>query len=144
MFVDIEFDRDDLSDTDSHPTTRHLSVLKDHGGQVVYQFQFPAVRAWVPTANVPALAEDDAVVGVFWVDNLRRYDWNAGVGYISPYSYKTGKLRYEELGGRVDFEFDQINAISGLIPDRSVAILRRDRNVHHVESRVPFPNPDCR
>lgn len=141
IFVDVAFLRPNLGEEpDDRPTARHLAALARHGGKVAYKFQFPAVRAWIATKDIPGLAGDKAVNSVFRVANLRRYDWNASIGYRSPYSFKDGAIRFEELGGRVDYRFNVINAIAGLMPDRSAAILRRDSNVDHVESQPPFPN----
>lgn len=135
--IDVSFNRPGLEYPGDRPTSAHLATVRNHGGQVLYQFHFPAARVRIPTRNIPALALD--VLGVFKVADPRRYDWNAAVGYRLPYSYKEGEVRYEELGGRVDYRWDFINAISGLIPDRSAAVLRNDPNVTYVSSEVPFP-----
>lgn len=140
ILVDVSFVWNYLDDPADRPTSTQLAALKRHGGQVLYTFNFPAVRAWVATSEISALDDELAVEALFRVANPRRYDWKAGVGYRRPYSYQDGAIRYEELGGRVDFRFDVINAISGLIPDRSAAVLRQDRNVDHVESAASIPN----
>lgn len=141
IFVDIAFLRPDLDEEpEDRPSPRHLAALARYGGKVAYKFHFPAVRAWIATKDIPGLAGDRAVNSVFRVANLRRYDWTASVGYRGDYSYRDGAIRFAELGGRVDYQFDVINAIGGLIPDRSAAVLRQDRNVDHVASQPPFPN----
>jgi len=75
--------------------------------------------------------------------NLRRYDWQAAVGFVAPYNYQQGAQLYAQLGGRVDFLFGQINAASGLIPDQSVSQLRQDARVEYVASQAPYPDPNC-
>jgi hypothetical protein len=143
IFVDVSFDRRSESEPADHATSRHIAALVKHGGQVVYQFHFPAVRAWIATSEIPALSKEEPVVAILRIANLRRYDWNVGVGYLLPYSYEEGARRYAELGGRVDFRFNSFNAISGVLPDRSVETLRKDPNVQYAESLAPYPNPDC-
>lgn len=140
ILVDVSFVRPTLKDPEDRPTATHLAALKRHGGQVLYTFQFPAVRAWIATDDIPGLDAEIAVESLFRVANPRRYDWNASVGYIGQYSYKDGATRFAELGGRVDYRFDVINAISGLIPDRSSAVIRGGRNVDYMVSAVPYPN----
>lgn len=137
ILVDVSFNRPGPEYPDDRPTSAHLAVVRKHGGEVLYQFHFPAVRAWIPSRNIPALSLD--VVGVFKVADPRRYDWNAAVGYRLPYSYREGEVRYNELGGRVDYRFDVTNSIAGLLPDRSAVVLRNDPNVTYVESGAPFP-----
>ena len=140
ILVDVSFVWNYLDDPADRPTSTQLAALKRHGGQVLYTFSFPAVRALVATSEISALDDEIAIEALFRVANPRRYDWKAGVGYRRPYSYQDGAIKYEELGGRVDFRFDAINAISGLLPDRSAAVLRQDRNVDHVESAASIPN----
>jgi hypothetical protein len=143
VFVDVSFDRRTAADPDDRPTSRHLVAVANHGGQVVYKFNFPAVRVWIKTSEIPGLSREESVIAVLRVSNLRRYDWPAAVGFIAPYSYQQGASRYAELGGRVDYVFSSINGISGVIPDRSIPELRRDVRVEYVASRAPFADPDC-
>ena len=144
VFVDVSFDRGTESDPDDHPTDRHLAAVTRHGGEIVYKFHFPVARVWIKTNEIPALSKEAPVLLVFRIPNLRRYDWQAGAGFIKPYSYKQGATRYAQLGGRVDLVFDQFNSISGLIPDRSVSELRRDEHVDYVESSAPYQDPECK
>jgi hypothetical protein len=143
VFVDVSFDRRLQSDVYDHPTSRHIAAVERHGGKIVYKFHFPAARVWIATDSIPALASEVPVRGVLRIADLRRYDWNAGVGYIKPYTYQEGITRYVELGGKVDFVFNTINGISGLIPDRSIGALRSDPRVAYVESGAPYANPEC-
>ena len=102
------------------------------GGRIVYSFHFPAARVWIPTRNIPGFfAATQAVI--YWVRDPRRYDWPVGVGYRAPYSYTQGAARFQKLGGRVDGLWNVINALGGVLPDRSVPALRADRNVEYVE-----------
>jgi hypothetical protein len=142
VFVDVSFDRRTLSDPDDHPTSRHLEAVTKHGGQVVYKFHFPAARVWIKTSEIPALSKEESVRLVFRIPNLRRYDWPAGAGFIKPYTYQQGAVRYAQLGGRVNVLLDQINYVSGVIPDRSVPELRRDEHVEYVVSSAPYTDPE--
>jgi hypothetical protein len=143
VFVDVSFDRRSPSDPDDHPTSRHLAAVTKHGGEVVYKFNVPAARVWIKTSEIPALSREEPVIIVLRIPDLRRYDWQAAAAFIAPYSYHEGAARYAQLGGRVDFVFDQFNMISGIMPDRSIPELRRDAHVGFVASQAPYPDPNC-
>jgi hypothetical protein len=140
VFVDVAFGRSGPEAPDDHPTKEQIAVVTKHGGDIVYKFHVPAVRAWIATSEIPALSKEVQII--FRVANLRRYDWAIGVGYVRPYSYKDGEIRYVQLGGQVNVRFDVINGISGVLPDRSVRTLRDDPNVDYVESRAPYFDPE--
>lgn len=143
IFVDVAFiRRDQASDPRDRPSTRHLATLRKHGGEVAYTFHFPAVRTWISTKSIPGLAADQEVKSVFRIVDLTRYDWNVDVGYRSRAAYNAGLVRFAEFGGQVNYQFEFINAIGGLMPDRSAADLRKIPEVEYVESSVPFP--DCK
>jgi hypothetical protein len=133
IFVDVAFDRRTEADPADRPTSRHLDVLEKHRGEVAYKFKFPVVRAWIATRNVPALEQETAVIGVFRVANLARYDWPVSVGYRRPFTSTDGTVRFGELGGRVGSIQSVSNSLSGLLPDKSAAVLRQDRNVEYIE-----------
>ena len=139
IFVDVAFIRNDPADPQDRPSDRHLAALKKRGGAVAYTFHFPGVRTWIAKADIPELAADKEVESVFRIADLRRYDWNVDVGYGSRAAYNAGLVSFEELGGRVNYRFEGINAIGGLIPDRSVPSLRKSPDTKYVESSVPIP-----
>lgn len=132
LFVDIFFGQRSADDPDDRPRSASIDAVERHGGQIVYRFHFPAVRAWMEASEIPALVKEGGVNVVFRVTNPRRYDWATFVGYKKPYSYLDGTARFEELGGRVTSSYNSINAIFGLIPDRSVTALRREAAVDYV------------
>jgi hypothetical protein len=80
------------------------------------------------------------LVSVLRVADPQRRDWPVIVGYRSPYSYAEGAASFVQVGGRVDRRYESINAIAGLIPDRSVRALRMDPRVEYVEGAAPFPH----
>ncbi len=139
LFVDIAFIRRDEDDPKDQPSNHHLAILTKYGGEVAYKFHFPAVRAWISRAAIPGLAADKDVYSVMRIADLRRYDWYAIVGYRSRGAFNAGLRNFAELGGRIKYNFEPINAISGLIPDPSVAILWKSPDVQYVEFSGPIP-----
>lgn len=140
VLIDVAFGRLGPSDPPDRLTPEHRSVIKRHGGQVLYPFHFPAARIWIPTRNVPGLSTGArSTVSIFYVRDPSRYDWPVGVNYKRPYSFRDGEPRFAALGGRVDYRFDVINSLAGLLPDRSVAALRADSEVAFVEASPAFP-----
>ncbi len=135
----MSFGRVGPADPMDRLTSAYRDLIKRHGGQILYTFRFPAARVRIPTKNVRSLAVGAPSVSILYVLDPRRYDWPIAVGYRRPYSYVEGERRFRELGGRVEYRFDAINALGGLIPDRSVAALRGDPNVEYVEGVPPYP-----
>lgn len=140
ILVDVAFIRLTLADPYAAPTTGDIATIKRHGGQVLYKFHVRAVRAFVPTASIPALEKEAGVNLIFRVSDPRRYDWLTGVGYRKSYPLAQGAERFRQLGGRVDYQYTSINTLSGLIPDRSLSQLRADGNTEYVEGEAGFPN----
>ena len=140
IFVDVSFVRRTLDDPYAAPTKGDLATISRHGGQVVYKFHSRAIRAFMPTASIPQLGNEPSVNLIFRVANVRRYDWISGVMFRKSYPLAQGAERFRELGGRVEYQYTSINAVSGLLPDRSLSTLRADPNVEHVESLEGFPN----
>ena len=134
IFVDVAFGRGRLEDPDDRPSLSHIAAVEKHAGTVVYKFHFPVARVWIAPSRIPELGNESGVIAIYAVTNLRRYDWFVGVGYEKPYSYLDGATRYAEIGGRVDYKWNSINAISGLLPDLSATVLRQDAGVDYVES----------
>jgi hypothetical protein len=139
IFIDVSFVRPTLDDPYKQATSADIDAIERNGGKVVYKFHVRAVRAWIPTASIPALEKEKAVNLIFGVTNLSRYDWVVGVGYVKPYSYQDGAVRFRELGGRVDYEFSSINAIGGILPDQSISQIRRDAHIDYVVAQDGFP-----
>jgi hypothetical protein len=67
------------------------------------------------------------------VPDLRRYDWNVIVGYRRPLQ-DADSAQFVDLGGRVKYRWDSINALSGALPDHSIPVLRNMEAVEYVEA----------
>jgi hypothetical protein len=132
LFIDIAFNRKETDPVD-RPLSASIAAVERRGGQIVYRFHFPVVRAWMQSNAIPALFRDGGVNAVYRVTNPRRYDWGTFVAYVKPNSYADGTGPFEQLGGRVDSRYNSINSIFGVIPGASVSTLRRDGNVKFVE-----------
>lgn len=135
IFVDIQFVRPTLADPGDRVYRSHIAAVEKHGGEIVYEFHFPVARVWISANEIPELAKESGIDGFYSVSNLRRYDWPTGVGYVKPYSFEEGAVRFEQLGGRVYSRYNTINAIGGLIPDVAAAVLRQDKRVDYAESQ---------
>ncbi len=133
IFVDVAFGRPSAEDPDDGPYERHTALVKRHGGKIVHEFNVPALRVWLETSSIPALAAEEHVMGVFEVVNPSRYDWPVSVGYKASYSHLDGAVQFAELGGRVEHRWNSINAIHGLIPDQVIPVLRNSVHVDYVE-----------
>lgn len=53
------------------------------------------------------------------------------VGFSHPLNDADVEL-YESLGGRVEYRWDSLRALSGVLPDRSIPILREQPEVEYV------------
>lgn len=140
IFVDVAFVRRSLDEPANHPTQADMNAVKRHGGQIAYKFHVRAVRAWIATSDIPGLEKERDVNLIFRVSDPSRYDWITGIGYRKPYTIAEGATRVRELGGRVDYTYNSINALSGLMPDESIATMMGDRFVDYIEGEEGFPN----
>lgn len=114
--------------------------MEQHGGRILYTFHFPAVRVWIRAGDVSALASQAGpAISVLGVADPRRFDWQFIASYRQSHPYNAqDESTLVALGSRIDYRLDVINALGGVIPDRSVATLRRDPNVEIVEGVPPF------
>lgn len=132
--VDIYFGRDSPEARRSGPTAADIRLVKSHGGRVLHHFNVPAVRARILLARIPHLVEEGYWVTVRDVPDPTRYDVpSLSVGFSRPLTDSDVDL-YVSLGGRVEYRFDFINAVSGVLPDRSVPALRDRSDIAYVEA----------
>lgn len=132
--VDIYFGRDSPDGVSTGPTEGDIALVTSHGGRVLYHFNVPAVRARVVLARIPDLVEDGFWVTVRDVPDPARYDVpSLSVGFARPLEDSDVAL-YVGLGGRVEYRWDFIDALSGVLPDRSIPVLRERSDVAYVHA----------
>ena len=133
VLVDVFFGRRNEQDPPDRPLDDHLSAAEAHGAFVLFQFDFPAIRAWIQTDSIPSLSDRGYFVSVHEVPDPRRYDWLAGVGYdhaVAP----GDEARITELGGLIRRRFEALNQLEVQLPNRSFAELRATSGVLFVEA----------
>ncbi|MDQ3697975.1 MAG: hypothetical protein M3373_08130 [Gemmatimonadota bacterium] len=109
-----------------------IGLVTAHGGRVLYRFNIPAVRARIILAQVPDLVEEGFWITVRDVPDATRYDVpSLSVGFTRSLHDSDVEL-YTSLGGRVNHRF--INALSGILPDRSIPVLRNRSDVKYIEA----------
>lgn len=134
VLVDVFFGRSSAEGPWDGPTTSDIDLVTSHAGRVLYQFNVPAVRARILLSRVPDLVEQGFWITVRDVPDPTRYDVpSLGVGFSRPLQDADVEL-YESLGGRVEHRWDFINALSGVLPDRSIPVLRDRSDVVYVEA----------
>lgn len=133
VLVDVFFGRRGPEDPPDRPLQSHLARVRAAGGQVLHEFSFPAVRAYLPVRGVPALTGGGFDPSVHEIPDPRRYDWRATAAYRAPLS-AADQERVRALGGRVDSVLTNLNMLVVTLPDRSYPALRADANVQLVEA----------
>jgi hypothetical protein len=132
--VDIYFGRESPETSPTGPTEQDVALVTSHGGRVLYRFNVPAVRARIVLSRIPGLVEEGFWVTVREVPDATRYDVpSLSVGFARPIDDSDVAL-YEELGGRVEYRWESIDALSGVLPDRSIPALRDRSDVEYVEA----------
>jgi hypothetical protein len=137
VLVDVFFGRRGPEDPPDRPLPAHLARVRAAGGQVLHEFHFPAVRAYVPVAGVPRLTGGSFDPSVHEVPDPRRYDWRATAVYRARLA-AADQERVRALGGRVDSVLATLNFLVVTLPDRSYPVLRADANVELVEAASPL------
>ena len=131
--VDVFFGRSSEEGPWDGPTTSDMNLVTSQGGSVLYQFNVPAVRARVLLSRVPDLVEQGFWITVRDVPDPTRFDVpSLSVGFSRPLLEADVEL-YESLGGRVEYRWDFINSLSGILPDRSIPALRDRSDVEYVQ-----------
>lgn len=132
--VDVFFGRPSEEGPWDGPTASDINLVTSQAGSVLYQFNVPAVRARILLSRVPDLVEQGFWVTVRDVPDPSRFDVpSLSVGFSRPLLEGDVEL-YESLGGRVEYRWDFINALSGILPDRSIPALRNRSDVEYVQS----------
>ena len=141
--VDVYFGRGSPEGPWDGPTATDIKLVTAHGGRVLYRFNVPAVRARIILSKIPDLVEEGRVT-VRDVPDATRYDVpSLSVGFTRPLRDSEVGWRsmsvvdlYVSLGGRVDYH--SFNALSGVLPDRSIPVLRIRPDVTYVQAGGVF------
>ena len=134
VLVDVYFGRGSEESSRDRPIKSEIALVTSHGGRVLHHFNVPAVRARIILARIPDLVEEGFWVTVREVPDPTRYDVpSLSVGFTRTLRDSDVDL-YGSLGGRVDYRWDFINALSGVLPDRSIPALRAQSDVRYVEA----------
>jgi hypothetical protein len=131
VVVDVTFG----SEPFDHPPDSSKQIVRSTGGVILHEFEFPAVRVWIPTRLVPQLAAH--VYSVVTVPDARRYDWRVIVQYRSAVT-DADTAKYRLLGGKVLNVFTAFAMVSAAIPERGAMALRADGRVQFVSLDPPF------
>lgn len=134
VLLDVFFGRASAEGPWNGPTASDIDLVTSQAGRVLYQFNVPAVRARILLSRVPDLVEEGFWITVRDVPDPTRYDVpSLSVGFSRPLLDADVEL-YVSLGGRVEHRFEFINALSGILPDRSIPDLRDHSDVEYVEA----------
>jgi hypothetical protein len=131
--VDVYFGRESTAGSWDGPNAGDIELVEAHGGMVLYHFNVPAVRARMDLSRIPDLVEEGFWVTVRAVPDPTRYDVpSLIVGFARPLRSADATL-YSSLGGRVEHHWAFINALSGVLPDRSIPSIRQQSDIAYVE-----------
>lgn len=133
VVVDVFFGRRTAESPADHPLDEQLAVIRAVGGTALFSFNFPAVRAWLPTRAIPEVYDRWPGTSVHAVPDERRYDWTATALYDQPIS-EADLQRVNELGGRVVQHMEALNMLAIALPNASFPALRSLANVRFVEA----------
>ena len=133
VLVDVFFGRRSPEDPADRPLDEQLDVIRAVGGTPLFSFNFPAVRVWVPTREIPALYDRWPGMSIHTVPDERRYDWQATVIYDQPIS-EVDIQRVSALGGRILQQLSATNMLTIELPNASFPVLRSSANVTFVEA----------
>ena len=133
VVVDVFFGRRSAQDPADRPLDEQLDVIRAVGGTPLFSFNFPAVRAWVPTREIPTLYDRWPGMSVHTVPDERRYDWQATVIYDQPIS-EADVQQVSALGGRILEQLGATNMLAIELPNASFPALRSSANVTFVEA----------
>ena len=137
VVVDVFFGRRTDQDPADRPLPEHLGLIRAEGGSPLFSFNFPAVRALVPTSSIPSLHDRWPFLSVHTVPDERRYDWRATSAYDQPIS-EPDLERISVLGGRVLEHLEALNMLVIQLPNSSFPALRSSTNVLFAEASGQF------
>jgi hypothetical protein len=135
--VDVFFGRGTSEGPWEEPTSDDIDLVRSHGGRVLYSFHVPAVRARMVLSRIPDLVLEGYWITVRDVPDATRYDVRLSVGFTRPITPDDVEL-FESLGGRVDYYWEFIDAIAGVLPDRSIAVLWDRTDVRYVQANSVY------
>jgi hypothetical protein len=119
---------------DGRATAADIRLVTSQGGRVLHEFNVPAVRARILLSRVPDLVQRGRWIMVRTVPDPTRYDVPRLIaGFNRPLDDTDVEL-FASLGGRVEYRWDFINALAGIVPDRSIPALRDRADVEYVEA----------
>jgi hypothetical protein len=115
------------------PTADDVRLVQRHGGHVVHRYNIPAVRAHMNLSRIPAMVADGFWVTVRDVPDASRYDVPLSIGFDRPLTDED-LVRFVQAGGRIDYRWDFIDAIAGVLPDRSIPLFQERDDVVWVQA----------
>jgi hypothetical protein len=133
VLVDLFFGRRSADDPPDQPLPASLDAVRARGARILFGFAFPAVRVRIDTREIPPLVDSGIVNHARTVPDARRYDWQATVGYRRPLT-ASDSATFLALGGRVTYVFRVMPAISGELPNSSIAVFRQMPDVEYAEA----------
>jgi hypothetical protein len=110
------------------PSAKQRGLVERFGGVILRPFNFPGLRAWMPTDSVPKLARTraDSVypIQLRTVPDPRRYDASVDVLFRSDTAFAGVADRIAERGGRVVLH-GVPNFVNLILPNRAIPEARR-------------------
>lgn len=134
IILDAIFD----PDAETGPTDRQMRAVAEAGGEIGYKFTFQALRIRIAPSKVPELYKNTEAA-FYTVPDLRRYDWLVGVLFSRDLTPEDDSV-FSELGGRVTDRRVFIRELAGIMPDRSIPVMRQQPGVFHVGKQMHFCN----
>jgi hypothetical protein len=131
--VDVHFGRMSPAGPWGAPTSSDLDLVRAHGGRVLHSFNVPAVRTHILLSRVPDLVANGDWITVRDVPDATRYDVPLTVGFGRALG-DADTDRFVRLGGHITRRFDFINALAGMLPDRSIGVLWDDPDVEFIQA----------
>ena len=115
-------------DAGTRPKPEHRTAVLEVGGTIVHQFHLPMIRAILAPSSVSELGTNMAT----GVPDATAFTLDVAVGYSRSVTDDDIAL-FESLGGVVTHQFINFDAITGVLPDSAIPILRARPEVRFVE-----------
>lgn len=135
--VDIYFGRGSAEGAWDAAAPADRALVKAHGGRVLHEFNVPAVRARIVLSRIPDLVQAGFWILVREVPDATRYDVPLTMGFVRSLG-DADIERFATLGGQVTYRFDVIDALAGVLPDRSIPALRQWTGVEYVQPETVY------